>query len=286
MPLENPSDIFSASLSTTLCRSSNLGRLSRHSTYKIYPVCKLNELVADVREDAHPLREFRYLVDADQRLWFAREGGPNGIIPEHYKMTGEPSSTAKCLAAGNITFSDDYKFIVSVNHKSGDFRPQFDSIKWVLAILVASEPCLGELSIELAPKLLVAKLTSSGGEDNVYHLEKEALTGWVRAIFDVRSLSKQPADVRNVSYGFEPPASAGRLQVRKLFLFSVPLVKEDADDVALDEFEDFVPPEIKRPCFYTKSVAGSQATVSLDVSSDEKKTEALGGSLAFLTKRR
>lgn len=156
-------DIFSSS-DIPKSPSCNIGRIVKSSSHLIYPLGHLNELLGLLKtKDGKPL-VVRYLVDTRGAIWFAAEGRPNSsTIPEHYKMTGEVSSSARCLAAGNITFSPDGKKITSINHKSGDFHPPFSSLKFPLTILVAKQDVLSSQSITLADDLQIEKLTLSGG---------------------------------------------------------------------------------------------------------------------------
>lgn len=70
---------------------------------------------------------YRWLVDTDGKLWFANEGSPSMVTPAHFQMTGQVRGKASCLAAGNITFSEQGSVLLLTN-KSGDFMPKPSSL--------------------------------------------------------------------------------------------------------------------------------------------------------------
>jgi hypothetical protein len=187
----------------------NLGRILKASTFSIYPLSELPALIEVLRAKVDPelKLKIRYMVDTAGKLWLAEEGGASSRIPAHYQMTGASAKEASCIAAGNITFSPDYKTIDVINHKSGDFVPAFDSLKWLLAILVANADVLAPVT--LPPILSIERLSSVGGFEEACLLEKEPLIKWINETFcaeKMASFRKQPTEIRISSY--EPPAPA------------------------------------------------------------------------------
>lgn len=121
---------------SSVSRSSHAG-LERD--YHCYPISHLAVLIEKLKASSHTTKEIRYVLDADFNLWFALEGFPCKTIPAHYEMISNVRRDAKCISAGNIRFSTTCDSCVMINHKSGCFRPSFDSMKWVLAILFSQE---------------------------------------------------------------------------------------------------------------------------------------------------
>lgn len=122
----------------------------RHS---FYPMSKLSVLIDLLKkmpldtfdEDNFDIFSVRYLVTTDKQILFAREGEASKLIPGHRQMR------SKCIAAGNIFFSRDFKFITKINHQSGDFHPSASSLFWPLAILHAMQAPLAEqFTIEIS----------------------------------------------------------------------------------------------------------------------------------------
>ncbi len=205
--MTKPFDIFSPELKTQLFKNSNTRKRTHHSQSVIYPICQLRGLIEAIKTEKDPIKTIRYLVDCSRNLWFAKEGRPSKTTPEHFKMTGESDKAARCLAAGNIEFSADYNRIIMVNHKSGDFSPEFESIQWLLAILIANEPCLEKLSIQLDENLRIEHLTHTGGFQNLYVVSSADLKLWFANTIPIAAigLTNQPTETKEVTY--EPTSS-------------------------------------------------------------------------------
>lgn len=104
----------------------------------------------------------RFLLRTNGELVFAHEGCPNGIIPAHWHMTGAHRVfDAFCITAGNVFF-DENNILQIINHKSGDFRPEFDSLQFVFPELIKS--------ISLDKTLEIQKLCSSGALEQTYKI--------------------------------------------------------------------------------------------------------------------
>jgi len=110
----------------------------KKKAYAIYPLTQLDTFITalkklacstDSESDDENAHSMRFVVTADKQILFAREGVVSASIPRHEEIRG------KCLAAGKIVFSQDYKSIIKVNHCSGGFCPKFSSLVWPLAIL-------------------------------------------------------------------------------------------------------------------------------------------------------
>lgn len=100
-------------------------------------------------------RVVRFLLTMDNQLIFAREGAPSGEIPAHYQMANFDVEKAKCLTAGNAFFNEKGE-LCRLNHKSGDFRPSFDTLQFIMPLVIA-------LGIPVASELVIDKLDKNGG---------------------------------------------------------------------------------------------------------------------------
>ncbi|MBA2650191.1 MAG: hypothetical protein H0U75_11505 [Legionella sp.] len=114
--------------------------------YVIYSLTNLVDLLGQLEKPKKGVKkkQLRYLVTTDFQLYFAFEGEPNEYIPPHDVMTGKQKVAAQCYAAGNIFLKKDDAgfYLYKINHESGDFLSHYDSLKWVLASLLAHENVL------------------------------------------------------------------------------------------------------------------------------------------------
>ncbi|WP_298627659.1 hypothetical protein [uncultured Legionella sp.] len=91
----------------------------------------------------------RFLLKTNGELVFAHEGPPGDVVPSHWQMTGEENSLfAECYTAGNALFSIEDDLLQIINHKSGDFRPEFDSLLFLLPELIKNKIPMGN-SLEI-----------------------------------------------------------------------------------------------------------------------------------------
>jgi hypothetical protein len=180
--MPKPSEIFVTPYERKYYINFNQRPVKIDYSHDIYPLSHLAALIEKIK--ARGEFSIRYLVDIANVMWFALEGVPNATTPAHWQMTGEYQSTAKCLAAGNIYFSADYKEIILINHKSGDFRPDFDSLQIALAILAKNRAVLTSMSLKLAAELSIEALSSSGGHESTFKIKWTDLCSWVDDKFD------------------------------------------------------------------------------------------------------
>ncbi|MBX9704344.1 MAG: hypothetical protein K2X39_09355 [Silvanigrellaceae bacterium] len=152
--------------------------------YVIYPLANLNDLLNQLKIDkssqginSYSTKKIRYLVTTNYQLMFALEGFPNDKVPHHYHMCGEEKNNAYCLGAGTIFLErnlDQFQITI-INHQSGDFSPPVDSLKWVLALLLANESLLpGENFFPDTLKLI--EMNAKGSYENDYLTDKVTLT--------------------------------------------------------------------------------------------------------------
>lgn len=179
--MPKPSEIFVTPYERTCYGNKNCRPPATDYKCTVYSIGQLAELIGLLRVRGEDT--IRYLVDPAHYIWFALEGPPSKTVPAHWQMTDEYQSSAKCLAAGNIRFSKSYEEITVINHKSGDFRPEFTSLQLVLAILAQNRAILESQSIKLASDLSIDRLSSSGGPEATFIINLEDLYSWVAEKF-------------------------------------------------------------------------------------------------------
>lgn len=179
--------------------SNNLKQCGVDRDYIIHSLATLHLLLHEKLLNKEK-RDLRFIVDTQGKAWFARESHNKYPSPAHYEMTGAPQNEAKCRTAGNLWFSDDYKTLLKINNKSGDFKPDFDSIKWFLAILVLNEE---QLPFRLPEVLIVEELINSRYID-VYEWNVSDIRTWVKNVITEEAirteLRTQPQSSKRVSY--------------------------------------------------------------------------------------
>jgi hypothetical protein len=121
----------------------------------------LAELYPDAK--LHEENLVRFIVKKNGQLYFAKEGVPSGTngIPAHHEMDCLDKTAAECITAGNVRLiqtADGRVRINFINHKSGDFRPSFTSLRSLIVILAANPELLADIIITLE------YLNESGGE--------------------------------------------------------------------------------------------------------------------------
>jgi hypothetical protein len=134
-------------------------------TPMVVPAERLNELLNEA-----PLgkqyKVLRFLLRKDGTLVFAHEGTPGGKVPAHYQMTGQTHEEAEYIAAGNAYFDRKTNRCCIINHKSGDFRPPFESLWFALnAFSIAKVPMDDSIKLE--------RLNSHGAVECEYVIGKK-----------------------------------------------------------------------------------------------------------------
>lgn len=110
----------------------------------------------------------RFLVTKESELILGLEGKPQGIVPAHFQMADLDIEKAMCITAGNIYFNDNDE-ITRIDHKSGDFRPPFDSLQHALTLLVKA-------GVKFAPEVFIDKLNDRGGTEKRFAVKGEDIT--------------------------------------------------------------------------------------------------------------
>jgi hypothetical protein len=192
-------DCFSASLKIRTLGCTSLRR-AINACFDIHSLSTLQTLLAE-KEKNGEMPDLRFLVDINKKAWFARESHYPIAAPVHYQMTGESQRNAYCITAGNLFLSKDYKTLFKINHKSGDFRPLFDSLKWFIALLIFNEK---KLPFALPEILIVDKLNNSGIAIQTLKWNVSELREWVMSVFIdealVSELEEQALGIRKVVY--------------------------------------------------------------------------------------
>lgn len=196
-------DCFSSSLKIKKVGCNNLKK-PKDASYDIHSLTTLEALLEEKKKN-HERPDLRFLLDLNKNAWFVRETHTHFPAPAHYQMTGESGGAACCITAGNLFLISDYKTLVKINNKSGDFRPSFDSLKWFIAILILNEK---RLSFSLPEILLVEELNSSGGVKRTLEWDVEKLREWVLQVFTdekiLSELQQQSKGIKKIIYIKEP----------------------------------------------------------------------------------
>ncbi|MBA3660590.1 MAG: hypothetical protein H0W64_02585 [Gammaproteobacteria bacterium] len=99
---------------------------------EIIPASMIDKFLEEISETETSFKVVRFLLKVDNTLLFAKEGYPCGEIPAHFQMANLDIRKAFCLSAGNAFF-DDKNTLYKINHQSGDFRPDFNSLGLALS---------------------------------------------------------------------------------------------------------------------------------------------------------
>jgi hypothetical protein len=234
-------DIFSSKTQFKKIASNNFKKITQSKSYPIYSINTVGELIKELwfnDDDGDDIenqqlntrydssfgtdsigdakKKLRFLVTDDTKgysLWFALEGYHG---PSHYQMTGNSNRFAQCIAAGNITLSSDCKTLVHLNNESGDFCPDFDTLRVVIWLLWLNRD---ELPFALPDSLTVR------GSMSEFVLPQDEITTWVNKISSdkdlVSKLKAQPIEKKVVTY--EKP----NLKRKAEFRIFPPLFYED-----------------------------------------------------------
>lgn len=132
---------------------------------ELFSAEKLDELL-DKASSYRQYKVVRFLLRKNGKLVFALEGKPGGKVPAHYQMTGQLHEDAEYIAAGNAYFDKKTKRCCIINHKSGDFRPPFESLWFALnAFAIAKVPMSDQIELQ--------RLSTSGAFEQKYCIGKK-----------------------------------------------------------------------------------------------------------------
>lgn len=175
----NPKKIYGLFTPLNEAKPFPLQDLSSAKTIKVPKriaknIDQVNDLLNDkgcrrenLTDDLH-VKTLRFLLTIDDQLVFGPEGvpSPRNDIPAHAHLAEAKSIwSEECITAGNAYFSDDNK-LVGINHKSGDFRPSFDSLQFVF-------PHFSRFAIPMAKSILVYELDIYGGYVSDYVINSD-----------------------------------------------------------------------------------------------------------------
>lgn len=133
------------------------------NTPEIFTSQQLNSLLEQVNTEKSKddlLKATRFILKVNGDLVFAKEGVPFQDVPAHFQMTGLSTDTACCFSAGNAYF-DNNNFLSIIDHKSGDFKPTFNSLIFVIIKLI-------EEHVPFNDNLVVHELDNNGAIKNIH----------------------------------------------------------------------------------------------------------------------
>lgn len=121
---------------------------------------ELNQLLG--RNDCYRTHEgkkvLRFLLKTDGTLVFGAEGHPVGHIPSHAQLANQKDPLeAECITAGNVFFDENNR-LCAIDNKSGDFRPEFNTLQFAVEALIDAQ-------VPMLDQLTIVKLNSSGAEE-------------------------------------------------------------------------------------------------------------------------
>lgn len=183
-----------------------LNRKLKERPYTLYPLTNLKELADLVfsKEKSKDTITLRYVVLPDYTFLFGREGSPAPGIPAHREMTKGDPQGATILAAGNVTIKNIYKpkstneyphlheyELESINHKSGDFSPEFKRVLIAVGILYINKD---KLTVSLPKKLIIKELNSIGGDFKNHLVDINEISGLTNKLKEetIRKFKNQP----------------------------------------------------------------------------------------------
>lgn len=151
----------------------------RNFCFNLYPFAKLHDLINEVSHtevdlDEDSLYKIRFVMNQHFQVWFSKEGPPSSITPGHGQMLEKEA----CICAGVLRFSKSFD-ILEIDHKSGDFRPDFNSLQWFLLALAVN---IKSIKIQLPQMLYLLKLDSNGGNQSKYELSIESILNWAKTV--------------------------------------------------------------------------------------------------------
>lgn len=142
----------------TLCRANQeVAHKLLKWDHTIYTARTLDQLLEHPIVTEAKKTEIRFVLMPSFELRFAFEGDANDKIPSHIKMTHKNAtpSSASVITAGNMRFVRELTTVVDprsgekgkefqlklkyIDNKSGGFKPGFETLKWALVALLASE---------------------------------------------------------------------------------------------------------------------------------------------------
>ena len=151
--------------------------------------------------------QVRYLLDTEFKFWLAT----SGPSPAHYQMTGESPGNAKCIAAGDLVFNADFTQLIGINNRSGDFKPLFENIRWLIAALVINKDTL---PFSIAEKLEIHEYAGISHQVT-YEWTLDEMTAWINsfAIPQHALLGQQNHDKKVVDYSVQRDTSSTALSL-------------------------------------------------------------------------
>ncbi len=151
--------------------------------YTIHTLATLPELVANLRKRPNlSVITLRFLLNEHLELLFAEDGDPTQTRPPHWRMTNAPKITdSVCASAGNVTLNEKNQ-IIHISNKSGGFHPLYDSLQWVIGIIVA-------YGLEFADNVTVTKLSPEGNLQN-FAITSQQLKDLINGLFSTEELRK------------------------------------------------------------------------------------------------
>lgn len=206
---ENIKKIFQTSTIVRLILSQNKRKITSNQSHTIYSLQDAGTFLNILNAEASGEKEVRvrFLVDTAGQLWLARERNEDSSkerlnpSPAHFMLTGETGSSARCLTAGTFYFNLEQNQLIKIDNKSGDFKPDFNSLKWALLILMRTQ----NLSFHLPETL---KIEDSCVYD--YEVPLGDIRNWADTVAAKTKVVSQNHCTKNVHYEKYAPRATVR----------------------------------------------------------------------------
>lgn len=151
--------------------------------YSIHTLATLPELAASLRKKSNlSVITLRFLLNEHLELLFAEDGDPTQTRPPHWRMTNAPKITdSVCASAGNINLNEKNQ-IIHISNKSGGFHPLYDSLQWVIGVIVA-------YGLEFADNVTVTNMSPEGKIQNL-NITSQQLKDLISDLFSSEELTR------------------------------------------------------------------------------------------------
>jgi hypothetical protein len=254
-------------------------RTCKEKEYSIYSIDNLPELLIEMGKYNSIKNKIRYIVDREFNVRFGLEGTPSSKIPAHYQLASENPNSAECIIAGNFEL-DDKKYLKMVNNKSGDFRPNFDQLKWVLALLFYHQQKLP--TDFLSENITIEKQGATGKcmEKYVTNTEilKVLLTPFIEYIEKI-------AEKKNRIIALEPGSSQKKMSNSSNSSAFFSLTSTNEKKRSLDTKKPFFS-ETNNKAFQSTTLSAIQENDYDDNSGKRRKSDLIDDSLRLVTSRK
>lgn len=185
--------------------------------YSIYPLTELDKLIYSANSAKND--KIRFVIKSNYASYFGLEGPANGhSVPSHRNIANNES----CFSAGDLEFSiqEGKIILLGINHKSGGYRTSFDSLQFMLGVLLLNPL---PKNVVIADQFYIEELNSVGGILKKHTKTKVEWMQWSQKTFtaeDKQNFLSQPTEIilpESNLENFTPKANKPPIKGRCLF---------------------------------------------------------------------